>query len=497
MATITTRSGKGSTLTQAEVDANFTNLNSDKIELTNLSVSTASASGGGALSYNNSTGVLSFTPAVAGTTTTINNNADNRVITGSGTANTLEGESNFTFDGTTVGITTTSTDDALLITTTEDSSTAAPVITLKRNSASPADSDYLGQLKFKGENDADQEVVYAKMTGKISDASDTTEDGLLEFTLKKAGSNNIGARLTSTQLKLLNGTTQSIEATPGSFTNPLLHLKSDTSGYNFSHMKLEDSGDQVVDITGRKHAGNGRFQYFLTFDPDGGENRTGAFVGDYALYASRNPANGNFDVDVFGATNEHNYSVFSDGADSYAYKPFNLNGSEVRLKSSGTTKLTVASSSIEMKADLDMDSNDIKLDGGTLDLEGGSITSTGGDIAFQDNMTLDINSAGTVTLGVTNTSATGSGNRVTVGTPSSAVHSSGDLMLARRATASGYQELFKVSSTGTAAGQGIVVMNNIDALSNQDTGTPSNTSTPTGYIELLINGTQRFIPFYT
>ena len=31
--------------------------------------------------------------------TTINNNADNRVITGSGTANTLEGESNLTWDG--------------------------------------------------------------------------------------------------------------------------------------------------------------------------------------------------------------------------------------------------------------------------------------------------------------------------------------------------------------------------------------------------------------
>ena len=34
------------------------------------------------------------------TGTTINNNADNRVITGSGTANTLNGEANFTFDGT-------------------------------------------------------------------------------------------------------------------------------------------------------------------------------------------------------------------------------------------------------------------------------------------------------------------------------------------------------------------------------------------------------------
>ena len=33
--------------------------------------------------------------------TTINNNADNRVITGSGSANTLEGESNLTYDGTT------------------------------------------------------------------------------------------------------------------------------------------------------------------------------------------------------------------------------------------------------------------------------------------------------------------------------------------------------------------------------------------------------------
>ena len=34
------------------------------------------------------------------TSTTINNTADNRVITGSGTANTLNGEANFTYDGT-------------------------------------------------------------------------------------------------------------------------------------------------------------------------------------------------------------------------------------------------------------------------------------------------------------------------------------------------------------------------------------------------------------
>jgi len=50
-------------------------------------------------------GTLSF-DTVSGTT--INNNADNRVITGSGTANTLEGESTLTFDGSdlSVGIAT-------------------------------------------------------------------------------------------------------------------------------------------------------------------------------------------------------------------------------------------------------------------------------------------------------------------------------------------------------------------------------------------------------
>ena len=49
-------------------------------------------------------------PAISGanltgvTSTRINNNADNRVITGSGTANTLEGESTLTYDGTGIAV---------------------------------------------------------------------------------------------------------------------------------------------------------------------------------------------------------------------------------------------------------------------------------------------------------------------------------------------------------------------------------------------------------
>jgi hypothetical protein len=62
MATIYTRASKGSALTWTEGDANITNLNTDKIELTNLSVTTATEAETAALSYNNTTGVFTFTP---------------------------------------------------------------------------------------------------------------------------------------------------------------------------------------------------------------------------------------------------------------------------------------------------------------------------------------------------------------------------------------------------------------------------------------------------
>ena len=107
---------------------------------------------------------------------------------------------------TTATFTNTTTDDSILVTTTEDSSTAGPVLSLKRNSASPANGDYLGQLKFKGENDADQEINYAKITAKILDNTDGTEDGTLEFAIIKNGSQNIAARFRSDSLQLINDT---------------------------------------------------------------------------------------------------------------------------------------------------------------------------------------------------------------------------------------------------------------------------------------------------
>lgn len=166
-------------------------------------------------------------------------------------SNSITGTGDIDITGTvdvagTLSLTNTTTGDSLLITTTEDSSDAAPVITLKRNSSSPSNGDYLGQLKFKGENDADQEVVYAKITGKISDDTDTTEDGLIEFALRKAGANNIGARLTSTDLKLINGTGLEV----GGYTFPTSDGTSgqvlQTNGAGTLSFQTPSSGGSVV-----------------------------------------------------------------------------------------------------------------------------------------------------------------------------------------------------------------------------------------------------------
>ena len=94
----------------------------------------------------------------------------------------------------------------LTVSSSDGGSSAAPEIDIYRNSASPADADYLGQIKFSGESDDGSKEVYAKITGKIGDASSGTEDGILEIAHTKAGSNNISARFTSTDLKLINGT---------------------------------------------------------------------------------------------------------------------------------------------------------------------------------------------------------------------------------------------------------------------------------------------------
>ena len=114
----------------------------------------------------------------------------------------------------------------LTLSSTDTGSSAGPIVNLYRNSSSPADADYLGQIKFQGESDTGVQRNYAKITGKILDASNGTEDGILEFAFLKAGSNNISGRFRSDSLQLLNGTNFSVAGTSdftgdATFTNDI------------------------------------------------------------------------------------------------------------------------------------------------------------------------------------------------------------------------------------------------------------------------------------
>ena len=99
------------------------------------------------------------------------------------------------------------------IVSTDSGSSAAPELTLYRNSASPAPGDYLGQIMFKGENSNGGQENYAKITGKITDETLGTEDGLIETAIKGNGSFTIVSRQRSDELQLINGVGLSVNGT--------------------------------------------------------------------------------------------------------------------------------------------------------------------------------------------------------------------------------------------------------------------------------------------
>ncbi len=196
---------------------------------------------------------------------------------------TFGANSNLTYDGTALKVVATSGNPVLFLEATDNGSTANPVVALKRHSASPADADYLGQIKFLGENDTDNEVIYAKITGKISDASDGTEDGIIEFANMKNGSQTITARLKAAELQLLNGTGLNVDGDVGiGTTAPLttLHVHADSINDGaVTISQADDSGDaSQLDLS--KARGSGASPTAVQDNDFIGQIRTLGYDGD-------------------------------------------------------------------------------------------------------------------------------------------------------------------------------------------------------------------------
>jgi len=143
---------------------------------------------------------------------------------------------------------TAGTGDLLTLISTDDSSSAAPVICTMRDSASPADGDYLGQFKFKGRSDTGTERVYAKITGKTLDVTNGTEDGLIEIAVISSGSQEIISRIRNDGWRIINDNNLYIEdnGSLGVRVNPTysLHIKDDA--YIGSGVTLPDVAPAVT-----------------------------------------------------------------------------------------------------------------------------------------------------------------------------------------------------------------------------------------------------------
>ena len=77
--------------------------------------------------------------------------------------------------------------DGITVTSTDAGAAAAPYLDLYRESASPAASDQIGEIKFSGEDSAGNKQFYARIYGQIADPTSTSEDGQVRIATMKAG----------------------------------------------------------------------------------------------------------------------------------------------------------------------------------------------------------------------------------------------------------------------------------------------------------------------
>jgi len=121
-------------------------------------------------------------------------------------------------DSTGLGIGTSSPSDPLVVSDSGASSITARFINtnadanpanirIQKLSSSPADGDYIGMINVSGENDASEETIFQSIDFISTDVSDGSEDGIIAFRTRGAGSLGEKMRIDSSGTVFIGGTT--------------------------------------------------------------------------------------------------------------------------------------------------------------------------------------------------------------------------------------------------------------------------------------------------
>ncbi len=130
----------------------------------------------------------------------------------------------------------------VIIENTSADANNAPDLLLKRNSASPADNDEVGQIVFQGKNDNNQFPTLASMKVIYLDVTDTTEDAALAFELMTNGTRSEQMRLNDKCL-LLNTTAKSSISQFTSDNSPMVQVTGDGSVLPIFSLTRDVTGD--------------------------------------------------------------------------------------------------------------------------------------------------------------------------------------------------------------------------------------------------------------
>ena len=149
-------------------------------------------------------------------------NNDNTITTATGNLYLASNGGNIDITGT-ITATSNQVDNNFRLISTNDGASAGPDIALFRNSASPANNDDIGNIRFYGNNSSGTQVSYARIYGEIVNVTNTQETSKIYIDCFNNGSNTnameisasgvvIGGDLTvqGTQT-VLNTTTLSVE----------------------------------------------------------------------------------------------------------------------------------------------------------------------------------------------------------------------------------------------------------------------------------------------
>jgi hypothetical protein len=75
----------------------------------------------------------------------------------------------------------------LTLESTDADANVGPLLDFNRNSSTPADNDYIGEIRFQGENSSAATINYAGIAARIMDVTADTEDGRIEIYTDLAG----------------------------------------------------------------------------------------------------------------------------------------------------------------------------------------------------------------------------------------------------------------------------------------------------------------------